>query len=60
MKGVSLIASGRKCLFRNKEDHVCGSGSTGFNGFHRAETGEAVNRDAGLPMTDTRSFEFCG
>ena len=60
MKGMSLIASGRNCLFGNEEDHVCGSGCTGFYGFRQAEAGEAVNGDAGLPMMDTRSFEFCG
>jgi hypothetical protein len=37
MKGMSLIASRRKCSFGNEEDHVCGSGCTGFYGFHRAE-----------------------
>jgi hypothetical protein len=60
MKGMSLIASGRKCLFRNKEDHVCGSGSTGFYRFRWAEFGMAVTEEAGLPMTDVRSFEFRG
>ena len=58
MKGMSLIASGRKCSFRNEEDHVCGSGCIGFYGFRQAEGQKGGRRRCRLANDGRQIFRI--
>ena len=58
MKGMSLIASGRNCLFRNGKIMCVVVDAQASTDSVRLRARKAVDGDAGLPMTDVRSFEF--
>ena len=55
MKGMSLIASGRKIVGKGGQKIACLVG-----GAQALENGLTGGGDASVPMTEKRSFEFFG